>query len=290
MRRKKERTSIELVFPIYQLCGCRRKRRSWVIGTNGCGVSLHDLMEKLGNASLWSLLAAAYLVLVPFLSLVFLLVDAEHRRQNTELLSYCSQSLRFILNAFICSLICIHILKIFSCHLLLQSSLLAHLELPCTSPRLDELSHCRLDWQLALAPTLLSHFLPAPLSCTPLLGQRCQGTVWPGRGFTRSILCSLYRGQLSRVRCADAKQRTWRQPRGLLLKSNVHGVTFPCRHSAERLSSTLGGLLTPSVLWSKFFFFLLYLGVYFKRNHFFGDETGIFPHIMHINGFQRLSG
>lgn len=247
-------------------------------------------MEKLGNASLWSILAAAYLIHVPFLSPAFLLENTEHRLQFNLL----SQSLSFILNVFICSLICIHILQLFCYHLLLpqlQSSLITHLEPTYTSPRLDELSHCRLDWQLALAPTLLSHFLPAPLSCTLLLGQRCHGTVWPERGFTRSILCCLYRGQLRRVRCRDAKRRIWRQPRGLLLRTNAHGVTFPWRHSAARLSTTLGDLLTPSARWPKFFFFFLpYLWVYFKRNHFFGNETGIFPHIMHINGFQWLRG
>lgn len=71
-----------------------------------------------------------------------------------------------------------------------------------------------LDWQLACVDPIHS-FHPCSLtSCLPhlrtlLFGWCCHGTVWPDRGFTYSILCSLHRGQLTRLRCSDAKHTVY---------------------------------------------------------------------------------
>lgn len=87
--------------------------------------------------------------------------------------------------------------------------------------------------------------------------------------------------------------------RGLPLRSPSDtrgGVTFPCPHAAERLLTTLGDLFAPQCALTKqfflcvFCFFSFIVGIHFKRNHFFGNETGIVPHIMHVNGYQWLSG
>lgn len=52
-------------------------------------------------------------------------------------------------------------------------------------------------------------------------------------------------------------------------------------------------LLVFGSLWPTLFLFIIYFfftcRLAFTRNHFFGNETGVFPHIMHINGYQWLS-
>lgn len=91
---------------------------------------------------------------VPALSLAFLLVGAECRQRFQLFWLFFAES------RFSCRFLMIFLtFKFISSHLLLpllQSSLIAQLEPVCTSPRLNELSHCRLDRQPAPAPTLLS--------------------------------------------------------------------------------------------------------------------------------------
>lgn len=95
-----------------------------------------------------------------------------------------------------------------------------------------------------LAPTLLSPFPPAPFFYTLLSGRCCHGTMWPEWGFTPSILCSLHRGQLTRLRCADAKHtvyessRVWTAAQDSAALSHTRGVSSPSRHSAEGQSSS----------------------------------------------------
>lgn len=75
--------------------------------------------------------------------------------------------------------------------------------------------------------------------------------------------------------------------------SDTHGgYLLPgyIQQTLPRRVTFLLGLPTPfdQIIFPLFFSSLLVL--VFKRNHFFGNETGIFPHIMHINGYQRLTG
>ena len=130
-----------------------------------------------------------------------------------------------------------------------------------------------LHWQLlcVVTPSILfptrSLSLPAcPTYARCCFGWCCHGTVWPEWGFTYSILCSLRRGQLTRLRRGDAKTRSVRkQPCGDSgLSSSVWhswGLPFTWLHSADfPTSGDLFAWFTDS-FWPKnffpFFFFLV---------------------------------
>lgn len=72
--------------------------------------------------------------------------------------------------------------------------------------------------------------------------------------------------------------------------SNAREVSFTSRagkpHTAPHW---LTSCLDPSFP-TFFTIFFLFCWIVFKRNHFVGHETGIFPHIMHFNGYRWLSG
>lgn len=79
--------------------------------------------------------------------------------------------------------------------------------------------------------------------------------------------------------------------------SNTHEVTVASptlRRGTVADLTTLDFLFFVLVfgsLWPALFLFIFFLTcrLIFTRNHFFGNETGVFPHIMHINGYQWLS-
>lgn len=115
---------------------------------------------------------------------------------------------------------------IFSCHLCLLR--LQSVSVIACSPSSTYRAHAHpwMNWVTVLdrigslsvltppfTPTPLSPFPPAPFFCTLLFGRCCHGTMWPEWGFTPSILCSLHRGQLTRLRCADAKHTVYESSR-----------------------------------------------------------------------------
>lgn len=201
---------------------------------------------------------------------------------------------------------------VFHLCLLPLQPLLDHLEAPvvllCTSSGPDKLSH----WVLARLtaclcwphPVILS--LPSlPSRLPPLVG----AAVWSVLPWHRAATSRLHKQHLvfSSQRAADKIEGRWRktgtlwqQPCELALRTLQLCLTpmrspLPCRHSGEGQSQTWPHwifcfLSLCSALFNLHcFYFFLTCRLIFTRNHFFGNETGVFPHIMHINGYQWLS-
>lgn len=154
------------------------------------------------------------------------------------------------------------------------------------------------DWQFGWPRA----FISAPLSrflLTPLV----HAAVWlvlPWHRAARKrlhmqhLVFSSQRAANKRLRASDAKHTLhesscvdWRSG---FCSFNSRGFTFPCQHSAEGLLQTRTNWVTIRFTEEFFSFFFSSQSLGAKRNHFFGNETGIFPHIMHFNGYRWLSG
>lgn len=161
-----------------------------------------------------------------------------------------------------------------------------------------------LDWQLLCVVTPSILFPTRSLS--PCLPHLCTLLFWLVLPWHRVARMRLHIQHLvfSSQRAADEIEARWRKNtqctkaavwrlRTQQLCQTLMGVTFYLATFSRLYHVGWPFCLVYRLLLTKSFFpffFSSLLVLVFKRNHFFGNETGIFPHIMHINGYQWLTG